>query len=90
MPDANGNFKGTGWTRAFGDAWDRAFGGAAPQRPALEHHPLSDLRICCGGLGPCTTCPCVPHEPTPEVDEPWDDGERADDQGARDGYNPAW
>lgn len=27
MPDTNGNFKGTGWTRSYDAAWDRVFGG---------------------------------------------------------------
>jgi hypothetical protein len=25
MPDANGNFKGHGWSRKYADAWERVF-----------------------------------------------------------------
>lgn len=114
MPDAAGNFKGSGWSRAGEAAWERAFGNAASQQP--EMLTTSDVRrrydevLVRNGLPPLG----VPREPTPEVveyDGDWhpdytslepdewladrseaeeDWGELADEQAARDGYNPAW
>lgn len=35
MPDAAGNLKGSGWSRARADAWERVFGNAASQQPKM-------------------------------------------------------
>jgi hypothetical protein len=36
MPDANGNFRGIGWTRAYAEAWERIFDPKKPPQTQAE------------------------------------------------------
>lgn len=92
MPDADGNTKGHGWSRAYEDAYARIFGNAASQQ--LIDPDDFDILPCSSDNEMCRLKGCVPHEPSDEVlaerTAAIDDGWEADNQAARDGYNPAW
>lgn len=94
MPDAAGRIPPVGWSRAGEAAWERVFSPEAAGRRAVAKHSDALARLSVPlELG---TQLAVPSEPPDEV-ETWladreaayDDGWEADDQAARDGYNPA-
>lgn len=79
MPDANGRFKGQGWSRAKEDAYDRVFlhthvgEPTRPQPPCVDGTCTFDPQLCQYG---CQKA--VPHEPPHEdLDERADRDEAA-------------
>lgn len=84
MPNADGRFIGTGWSRALEDAWTRIFGPALADDPAYEEPDVFDLRPIIGHCSKCGeareddyTCrdggSTVPSEQSPEVPHAPDD-----------------